>query len=157
MSNATANPSTRAMRTYSALEAMSLPMIDPDSFVSDLTTHDRDSILANPGVPFLHWTREYGTHMIFLRPSDSPDWPAAGKLAPYIFGNSSREHILNDQANCALSMYSRSASTTLGAVYYNGDTLRTVTQDEQSDIIHDWRKALRNEWGPSTAHDNPWR
>ena len=32
----------------------------------DLEVHDLDLILANPGTPFLHWTRPTGTNIEFL-------------------------------------------------------------------------------------------
>jgi len=52
----------------------------------DLEVHDLDLILANPGTPFLHWTRPTGTNIEFLFGPDAAAFPPKGQTVPYLFG-----------------------------------------------------------------------
>ena len=49
------------MNVYEELQEMSLPLLE--AYETDLT-HDKNWIEENPGVPFMHYTRATGTHLI---------------------------------------------------------------------------------------------
>jgi hypothetical protein len=65
-----------------------------EAYHDDLDKHDLNWLNKNPGVPFLHFTRAYGTHLNPLHAADDPRWPAPGVLVPYLFSHASREQIL---------------------------------------------------------------
>jgi len=45
------------------------------AYHDDLKKHDRDWIDSNPGVPFIHYTRSYGTHILPLPPAETYSCP----------------------------------------------------------------------------------
>jgi hypothetical protein len=57
-----------ALSIYPQLEKAVLPLIE--HWREDLIQIDREFIDARPTTPFLHWTRETGTTLVFLPPID---------------------------------------------------------------------------------------
>ena len=66
-------------------------------YQTDLQEIDQRLIAQHPGVPFLHWTRDMGTHLAFLHEPDWTGWPAKGVQVNYLFGMADREHIMRSE------------------------------------------------------------
>ncbi|KKL91508.1 hypothetical protein LCGC14_1893980 [marine sediment metagenome] len=133
-----------ATDTYADLERQSLPLIS--SYQADLTRIDRECISENPGVPFVHLTRELGTVLIFLWPADSEGYPAAGVFVPYLFGSADRNHILREKASL---LSAADNDLTLLRLYFDGQQFRTVTREHARQIIADYTRDIERQWRPS--------
>ncbi len=130
--------------TYESLKPLSLPLLE--AYHDDLQKHDRRWLAENPGVPFLHFTRDWGTHIIPLFPANHPSWPARGKRVPYLFGHADREHIL-DQAAAVLGGIQDSYSADIRlTLYFDGKALRTITPDRADRIVRDYTNRVRHAW-----------
>lgn len=126
------------MTVYDELEAACLPLIE--AYQDDLLKHDRASIEANPGKPFLHWTRSTGTEIAFLLEKD--DLPARGVVVPYLFGTADRRHMARHSLAHAEFHAKESNSPERYTVhYYTGKTLRQITAVEAVKIAreHHWK------------------
>lgn len=129
---------------YAQLEAVSLPHIQ--SYHTDLTQIDRNWLADNPGVPFLHFTRDYGTYLVGLHPHDHPKWPAEGTLVRYIFATADRRHILRETAG--VPAYVRREHPRALAHHWNGTELVPVTLDQAVEIATEWRTTTEDHWKP---------
>lgn len=67
-----------------------------DGYHNDLLKHDLNSLCMYPELPFLHFTRNHGTNIVFMPPADHPSWPVKGVKVPYLFGEADRDHILKE-------------------------------------------------------------
>lgn len=136
--------------TYEQLEDACLPLIQ--SYHADLTTHDRNSITHHDGVPFLHWTRNYGTHITFLFNATHPSWPTQDWLkVPFIFGESDRRHILRENAGVASYWAKECNRDQIRAVhYFNGKTLRKITLEQAIAIANEWRDKTNADWNKAS-------
>lgn len=106
--------------------------------------HDLRLITANPGVPFLHWTRTCGTWLTFLQPFDHPYWPAKGVEVPYLFGTATREHIADQIV--AAARHSAKNPETLATHHFDGKTLHKISAARSLDIAEDHRRHLLHHW-----------
>ena len=132
--------------TYEELEQACLPFIE--SYHADLTKHDKASITQNEGVPFLHWTRNYGTHITFLFHATHPTWPTQDYIkVPFIFGESDRRHILRENAGIAAYWAKDVNQEQIRAVHhFNGVKLRKITLEKAVEIANQWRDATNAAW-----------
>jgi hypothetical protein len=113
--------------------------------IEDLTTHDREAIEKAPGVPFLHWTRECGTHIAHLFEADHECFPAKGERIPFLFGTADREHIARLPLDFA--EYCRKESKThLSVLYFDGKRLKDITCEKAVEIARDHYRKLLNSW-----------
>ena len=71
------------MNTYQQLESMVLPLMT--SYQTDVTTHDKKVIDDNPGLPFIHVTRDSSSHIF---PKPDLEWLKADLRQKYLFGTS---------------------------------------------------------------------
>ena len=82
------------MSIYTDLESRALPLME--AYREDLTKHDRNQIERHPETPFLHFTRNHGTHLVHLHPANLESYfPARDVRVPYLFGTADRTHILD--------------------------------------------------------------
>ncbi len=136
---------------YTQLETLCLPLIE--SYQADLTTHDK-AALADPrnvGLPFIHWTRKYGTHLSFLLPDDDRRFPACGLKVPYLFGEADRHHIVSDVVDVAKYWDSPQADgSVLRVTHYNGTELCECTARDAVRFCEMWRDLLFAEWNKPT-------
>lgn len=120
--------------------------VECDGFIrayrDDLIKHDKAEIEENPGVPFLHTTREMGTTMTFLTPAE--DYPAPGEKVPYVFGTADRWHILKEKRG-AVDWYRRNIPDALWH-YFDGKELRRITLDEADEIVSDYIDGVKYVW-----------
>lgn len=131
---------------YEELESACLPLIE--AYHPDLTKHDRLAITQNDGVPFLHWTRNYGTHITFLFHATHPTWPTQDYIkVPFIFGESGRRHILNENAGIAAYWAKDVNRGQIRAVHhFDGEKLRKITLEKAVEIAIQWRDATNSAW-----------
>jgi hypothetical protein len=136
------------MTTFDSLFALASPTLQ--GYRDDLEKHDREAIEANPGVPFIHWTRRNGTHITFLPEADT--YPRDGVTVPYLFGHADRWHILREKdCNARFFLDPCYEDTTAGAmvVYFDGRRLSEVTVTKALEIVKVYQRRIEAEWrGP---------
>lgn len=133
-----------AKSRYSELVRLSRPFIE--AYEDDLLVHDRNAILASPGVPYIHWTRDTGTWMTVLWPADSESYPPKGVSVPWLFGTAQRETILEQKVSLAEYRNNPLNTETLLCLYFNGKTLRKITTERAADIVADYERSVRRQW-----------
>lgn len=129
--------------TYEKLKALCLPHLE--AFQTDLLVHDKRSIEDNPGVPFLHFTRAWGTHMVVL--IDAKDYPGDGEVVPYLFGRATREHVLAQTVR--IVEYMPKMDRQKCVCYFDGATLKTITQQQAEEIARRYVRKIRRAWRKS--------
>lgn len=126
---------------YQQLETAVLPLMT--HFQTDLTTHDRNAIEANPAAPFLHYACKMHTVIVFL---DASTYPPAGKYVPYLFGSADRNHLLREVTNVATA-YIRPGTETPDLVHhFDGKRLRRIDVDKAIEIAREFTRRIQGEW-----------
>lgn len=124
---------------YKELVLLSLPHME--AYYDDLLVHDRKAIEENDA-PFLHFTGESGTYIVFL---DLPEaYPAKDEYVPYLFGTAERVHMLEQKkimVECA-KKYSRQKLI----MYFDGSRLRQITQENAEIIINEYIRGVKYYW-----------
>ena len=131
------------LTVYQQLEDACLPLIE--AFHNDLIVHDRKTLEDNPGMPFLHWTRDTGTNICMLEPADA--YPPKGKSIPYLFGHSERGHILK-QTETFGDYHTRPANNPgrYTCHHFDGVKLRKISLDTAVDLCKAYARRIRAEW-----------
>ena len=124
---------------FEKLKELSLPHIK--NFHNDLLVHDKE-FLEECDYPFIHATRESGTHMVSFCPADT--YPAAGETVPYMFGNSDRYHIL-EQANVLVDHFVTKDNPKL-ILYYNGRFIKKITAEQAISLTREYTDRIKREW-----------
>lgn len=128
------------MTLYEQVEEKVLPLIT--AYHNDLLVHDKTSIEGNPGVPFLHFTGDTGTHMVRLISAE--EYPAKGARVKYLFGTAGRDHLL-DEVVSAIRQMPRVNRRDL-VLYFNGIKLQEINQVKAEEIAEKYRHKIRREW-----------
>jgi hypothetical protein len=129
------------MNVYATVKAFSLPHIK--AFHNDLLVHDKKLIADNPGVPFLHWTRDSGTDILFLPELDA--YPARGVRVPYLFGTADRNHLVKS-AKVICEYRTRQYATPQNVVlHYTGKTIKVIGVQRAAEIGRDYYNRLMSE------------
>jgi hypothetical protein len=131
---------TVARQTYEDLEARVSPIVK--HYREDLTRHDLQWIISNPGVPFVHFAREMGTHLWGLMPAEW--YPPKGKAIPYLFGTAERVHILESVLTAV--RYCIRSEVTQACHYYDGESLQRLQPAEVEECVEDYIQRIRREW-----------
>lgn len=126
---------------FSQLLAKCRPLIE--SYEIDLLEYDKAAIGGDtaPAVPFLHWTRATGTHLVHLQPAEA--YPPANVWIPYLFASAERRHILDQivvQARCFGNDRVRIVH------YFDGRQLREITVEQAIAIAEDYRRRTGDRW-----------
>lgn len=121
------------------LDAACRPLIT--AYATDLDIDSR-FLRENPGVPFLHFTRANGTHIIMLPAAESPLFPPAGVLVDYLLGRADREHILKD----SLSLADYEFPFLRAVHHFDGTALRLIDQPRAITIAKEHRSKVLAEW-----------
>jgi len=129
------------MDIYEIIKEKALPRIE--MFQDDLLVHDKREIAESPGTPFIHLTRNTGTWLVRLRKAD--EYPAKGERVPYIFGKSTREHILVSSTVHVLEGAKQAGMTEL-IQYYDGKKVREITFEKALEIAHEYVRKIMDEW-----------
>ncbi len=130
------------MNIYEQLHKRSLPFLK--AYKTDLMAHDKDWIEVNPGVPFMHYTRAVGTHLISLNPPNS--YPPAGRKLKYLFGVADREKILQGKLEMQDWFENALREPPRLILRYDGRTLQPVTMRKARKTLEDYVHAIRSEW-----------
>ena len=130
------------MNVYEELQKMSLPLLE--AYETDLVTHDKNWIEVNPGIPFMHYTRATGTHLISFSLADS--YPPPGTRVKYLFGTADREKILQDKLEMQDLFESPVRIPPKLILHCNGRILTQVTISKARKIVEDYVCAIRSEW-----------
>ena len=113
------------------------------SYQSDLE-HDRAAVEKHQGTPFLHFTRETGTHIVILHPADA--YPAPGEHVPYLFGTADRQHLLKEVPSLVdhfASEYNPAAKLIL---FFDGSIIYPVSLEQAQSIAAEYVERIRREW-----------
>ena len=129
------------MNIYEQLHKRSLPLLE--AYETDLA-HDRDWMQDNPGIPFMHYTRATGTHLIPLNPSDT--YPPAGTKVKYLFGKADREYILQGKLEMQAWFENRARESLKLILYFDGLTLKPKTLKKARAVLESYVHATRSEW-----------
>lgn len=132
------------MNVYDELFKRCSPLVE--AYRDDLLVLDKATIAENPGVKFLHFSRQCGTWLHLMHPADSSVFPAKGRRVPFLFGTAEREQILDGERLCVES--SCKSGSTLLILYYDGKSLKQVSQQQArklwfeytSDVLRQWEK-----------------
>jgi hypothetical protein len=129
------------MDIYTELEKKVLPTLE--AYREDLTKHDREIIANNPGTPFLHWSRDYGTHIVMLITADK--YPAKGVTIPFLFGHADRLHLVKSLVDMA-RYHSNSKNGKHTCLYFDGCRLRAITNERAVEIAEKYAEKLLSSW-----------
>ena len=128
------------MTLYEQLKSKALPTIK--AYHDDLLKHDKNAIETYPKTPFIHFTRECGTHIVFMFSDDQ--LPKKGEYVPYLFSTADRRHIAQQQIEMIKCIESN--DNTRRVMYYNGHTLKDVTINDARHIVSNWYHSCLNRW-----------
>jgi hypothetical protein len=134
---------TATQTVYDELEDRVKPMIK--HYLEDLTTHDRNAIEGNPGVPFLHWTREMGTFISHLFAADHESFPQRGEFVPFLFGTADRNHLARVPLDFAEHCHKDGANY-LCVLYFDGKRLREIDCLKAVEIAKQHYRSLLKTW-----------
>jgi hypothetical protein len=129
------------------LVELSLPHIK--HYKEDLLYHDMNWIRGNPGIRFLHFTRECGTDLVGLYPHDHVAWPKAGEKVPYLFGFASREHIL-EQTTEIVKYRAHYGSNKL-TLYCNGSNVVEIRMHQAIELAQANKELVLSHWAKEHA------
>ena len=124
------------------------------AFHTDLLVHDRHWIEGNPGVPFLHATRKWGTHLIGLDRLTS--YPARGELSRYMFTQAYRDTFLDGKVEWIKAVEKQ--QQVLQWLYFDGRKFQTVTYERALDIVRSYISLIGRVWqrpGLDCLRDDP--
>lgn len=127
MSNSTAE----ALSIFEQVRAAALPLMT--GYQTDLE-HDKNWVLANPGVPYVHFTRAMGTHIWELPVEDKL---FVNALTPHLFGTARPSEIYKGVFELIGGDEFR--GNVLVCQVYDGRRLRKRSADQG---LEDYRKAL---------------
>lgn len=131
------------------LVGRTLPLMT--AFSEDLTQHDARQIGDNTGIPFLHWTREHGTDLQFLWPSDHPAFPKDGQTKQYLFGQVTRTEMAAKPADSARYWAAPQYSSRVLVHYFDGSKLHVITPDKAVEIATRYSRVLHYAWSRKNA------
>ena len=129
------------MNVYKQLETVVLPKMT--DYQTDLIKHDKEWIKANPGVPFLHYSSNTGTHIIPFTKRD--DYPAKGVKVPYLFGEADREHMLKEKVEIA-KYFNKERYYAKWVHYFNGKELLEISHGFAIELATAYTIGVKNGW-----------
>jgi hypothetical protein len=138
-----------AKEVYNIIEKNSLPLME--AYQTDLTKIDREAIEAMPKlygklVPFVHITRDWGTHLDEFWPVES--YPEPGKLVPYLFGSVDRQGLV-DRAGSTVQYYTerKAEQSAIKLIqYFDGETVKEISLGRAMAMFIQYRHTVRNGW-----------
>ena len=129
------------MKTNEILNALEKAVQkDVKHFLSDFDI-DKKSIDKSNGKKFLFITREHGTNLQFLFPSD--EYPEHKKRVKYLFGSTNREELLKANFESLEYYINNNAKTIL---FFDGKTLTKIKGDQARNIYKTHSNSLKNQW-----------
>lgn len=129
------------MNVYKELEKVVLPQMT--DYQTDLVKHDRNWIQAHPGVPFLHYSSDTGTHFIAFHKLE--EYPAEGVRVPYLFGHADREHLLNEVVEMA-KYFNRERYYAKRVYYFDGKKLTKIDHGRAIQLATEYAEDTKRQW-----------
>jgi len=126
---------------YMQMKEKSLPFIE--AYIDDLIKHDRKFLKENPGVPFLHFTGETGTHLTPFW--DVEKYPKKGERVKYLFGMVTREEWVREEMSVVPDMEHRYGRSDL-ALYFNGKCLKEITYHDAAKLAKEYEREMLRRW-----------
>jgi hypothetical protein len=99
-------------------------------------------VLDHPGVPFIHVTRNWGTHLIGFLPLSA--YPPAGQSVPYLFGMADREKMLDNLSKEIQGILKH--WTPVQWLYCDGMQLQPICPDEAVAKVDLYVSLIRRIW-----------
>ena len=94
--------------------------------------------------PFIHLTRESGTHLDVLVPAS--DYPDVGDIVPYLFGHCDRVGLL-ENAGSSVSYFSKPTSgDVLKVLFWDGETLLDSNLPDAARKVAEYKAQIRSDW-----------
>lgn len=112
------------------------------NYRADLEKHDKEWIADNPGVSFVHATREDGTHLYPLFPADQ--YPPAGASIPYLFGTATREKLVTDILSAVEHLQNHIGVKAWH--YYDGRRLRPMSYGSLLMVVRAYVSGILRQW-----------
>ena len=129
---------------YAQLYALASPHLK--DYRNDLEKWDREIIEKMPGCPYLHYTRESGTHIVMMPPADSDYYPKAGEYVKYLFGMAEREHILRGCVSMAEYFVNPCNSFHGLVLHYDGQRFWEIDAGKALEIAREYRDQIITTW-----------
>jgi hypothetical protein len=115
------------------------------AYQDDLRKHDLEAIQRNgPSIPFLHYTRKWGTHLIPLYPAGHAVFPPEGQKVPYLFSTSGRGHILWSTLDVA--KYLDRVQDLRMVLYWDGQELSEIDGAKAIEIAERYCRQIELTW-----------
>jgi len=130
--------------SYAHLYALASPRLKDHR--NDLEKWDREIVEKMPGCPYLHYTRESGTHIVMMPPADSDYYPKAGEYVKYLFGMAEREHILRACVSTAEHFVNPRNSFRGLVLYYDGRRFLKIDTRKALEIAREYRNRIIIAW-----------
>lgn len=125
---------------YEQVQEKALPLIK--AYQDDLIKHDKNALENYPEMPFLHFTGDTGTCLVFLPPASG--YPKAGEKIPCLFGTAERFHILRDKERIVECMKTTNRQDLI--LYFDGEKLIETTQEKAEAIAWKYQERILLEW-----------
>jgi hypothetical protein len=126
---------------YQELLKRSMPLLE--AYHKDLNVWDYQEIWKNPGIPFIHVTRKYGTH-IYLHSSAST-YPEKDILVPFLFGKADRTHILESSIQSLHHVLEN--MDWLKILYFDGSDFQEISETMAIELQKEYVKTIYQQWG----------
>ena len=146
MATATMQP-TKTASVYQQVKTLAGPIVK--HYRDDLTKHDRRTFQDDPTRPFLHFSRECGTHLITL--DDAESYPLPGNEVPFVFGTAQRGKILEDVISATRRIVA--SETTELILHWDGRKLRQLTAQQAIDVAETYGRKIRGDWSKGNVAD----
>jgi hypothetical protein len=102
---------------------------------------DREFISEYPGRPFLHITRNHGTHLIMLFKLE--DFPKPGETVPYLFGRANQEELLDGAISFYNAVFETWQKPEIKLIcYYDGKTVKVINEETGRAIVETYRRNM---------------
>jgi hypothetical protein len=148
-----------AKELYKIIEKNSLPHMS--AYQTDLTKIDREAIEAMPKlygklVPFVHITRDWGTHLDEFWPVES--YPKPGEMVPYLFGSVDR-YALVERAGSTVQYYTerKAEQSAIKLIqYFDGVKVKNISLEQAMAMFLQYRRMVQNAWNKEKYHPIGW-
>jgi hypothetical protein len=128
---------------YETIKNRALPLME--SYQNDLLVIDKTIIDNNPGVPFIHFTGNNGTKIVFLPEHTSDAYPPKGEKVPFLFGTADRNWIVKQKLQILPAL--KEGNRTSVIQYYDGRKVKKITYVESVLLIRAYVADTLNKWG----------
>ena len=128
-------------KTYQELLRRSMPLLE--AYHKDLNVWDYQEIWKNPGCPFIHVTRKYGTHIYFH--ISASEYPEKDILVPFLFGKADRNHILKSSLDSLRHVLEN--MNWLKIFYFDGSDFQEISVTMAIELQEEYIKTIYQQWG----------